>query len=81
LTLLEALAAGLPAVCLDHHGARSVMRPELGAIVGAGELWSAIARLLEDDAGRKRMGEAARRYAEGERFEARAAELARVIVR
>jgi glycosyltransferase involved in cell wall biosynthesis len=80
LTLLEALAAGLPAVCLDHHGARSVMRAEFGAIVGERELRGAISRLLEDEAGRARMGEAARRYAQGERFEARAAELARVIV-
>ena len=80
LTLIEALAAGLPAVCLDHHGARSVMREEFGAIVGRGELRGAIARLLEDEAGRKRMGEAARRFAEGERFEDRAAELARLMI-
>ena len=33
LTLLEALAAGVPAVCLDHHDARSVMKEEFGAIV------------------------------------------------
>ena len=33
LTLMEALAAGLPAVCLDTTGARSVMREEFGALV------------------------------------------------
>ena len=80
LTLIEALAAGLPAVGLDHHGARSVMREEFGAIVRPGELLGAIARVLEDEAGRKRMGEAARRFAEGERFEDRAAELAGLVL-
>jgi len=81
LTLLEALAAGLPAVCLDHLGARAVMREEFGAMVNPGELRAAIARLLRDEEGRKRMGEAARRFAEGERFADRAAELARLIQR
>ncbi|HXP86144.1 MAG TPA: glycosyltransferase family 4 protein [Bryobacteraceae bacterium] len=79
LTLLEALAAGLPAVCLDHHGARSVMREEFGALVPASELREALARLLADEAGRKRMGQAARAFAQYERFSDRAAELARII--
>jgi glycosyltransferase involved in cell wall biosynthesis len=76
LTLLEALAAGLPAVCLDHHGARSVMREEFGALVNPAELRGAIARLLADDGSRKRMGEAARKFAAGEKFSERAARLA-----
>jgi glycosyltransferase involved in cell wall biosynthesis len=76
LTLLEALAAGLPAVCLDHHGARSVMRPEFGALVQPSGLRAAIARLLADEAGRKQMGAAARKFAEGEKFSDRAALLA-----
>jgi glycosyltransferase involved in cell wall biosynthesis len=81
LTLLEALAAGLPAVCLDHHGARSVMREEFGALVAASELREALARLLPDEAGRRRMGQAARAFAQHERFSDRAAELARIISR
>jgi glycosyltransferase involved in cell wall biosynthesis len=80
LTLLEALAAGLPAVCLDHHGARSVMREEFGALVKPGELRNAIARLLQDQPGRERMGEAARTFAEGERFSERAAKLAELLL-
>ena len=80
LTLLEALAAGVPAVCLDHHGARSVMRKEFGALVNRAELRGAIAELLADDVARERMGEAARAYARGERFEGRAAELARLLL-
>jgi glycosyltransferase involved in cell wall biosynthesis len=80
LTLLEALASGLPAVCLDHHGARAVMREEFGALAKPGELRAAVARLLADETERKRMGEAARRFAEGERFSDRAGELARLLV-
>lgn len=79
LTLLEALAAGLPAVCLDHAGARSVMRDEFGAVVQGSDLRAAIARLLEDEPGRRRMSEAARKFVQGERFSDRAAELARII--
>ena len=80
LTLLEALAAGLPAVCLDHIGARSVMREDFGAIVPPFRLRRAIASILADDAGRKRMGDAARRFAQGERFADRAAELAMLLM-
>jgi glycosyltransferase involved in cell wall biosynthesis len=79
LTLLEALAHGLPAVCLDHHGARGIMREEFGAMVQPRDLRAALARLLADDAGRKKMGEAARKFAQGERFADRAAELARML--
>ena len=49
LTLMEALAAGLPAVCLDTTGARSVMREEFGALVPASGLRAAIATLLADE--------------------------------
>jgi glycosyltransferase involved in cell wall biosynthesis len=80
LTLLEALGAGLPAVCLDHDGARSVMREEFGALVKPTELRAALARLLADEGGRERIGEAARKFAEGERFSDRAAELARLLL-
>ncbi len=83
LTLMEALNAGLPAVCLDHYGARSVMRQEFGEIVPMGSrremvsgLHAAIKRLLADDAARHRMGEAARSYASTARFSDSAARLA-----
>src|SRR4029077_6604376 len=59
LALLEALAAGLPAVCLDTSGARSVMREEFGALAPPSGLRAAITTLLADDEGRKRMGTAA----------------------
>ena len=79
LTLLEALAAGLPAVCLDTTGARSVMREEFGALVPASGLRSAIASLLSDEEGLKKMAAAARDFARSQRFSDRAAELAKLI--
>ena len=79
LTLLEALAAGLPAVCLDHHGARSIMRPEFGELVPESGLRGAIARLLADGDLRRRMGAAAKTFAMQEKFSDRAARLAALI--
>jgi glycosyltransferase involved in cell wall biosynthesis len=76
LTLLEALASGLPAACLDHQGARSVMREDFGRLVKPAELRAAVAGLLADEGCRKRMGEAARKFAQGEKFSERAAMLA-----
>jgi glycosyltransferase involved in cell wall biosynthesis len=79
LTLLEALAAGLPAVCVDTVGARSVMREEFGALVQPSGLRAAMASLLLDDSRRKRISTAAREFACRERFSDRAAELAKLI--
>jgi len=76
LTLLEALAAGLPAVCLEHEGAREIMSPRFGELVPFRDLRSAIVRLLADDSRRREMGIAARAFARTQRFEDRAAELA-----
>jgi glycosyltransferase involved in cell wall biosynthesis len=81
LTLMEALAAGLPAVCLDTTGARSVMREEFGALVQESGLRAAIAGLLADDGRRKQMSMAARAFAREQRFEDRAPELAKLISR
>jgi glycosyltransferase involved in cell wall biosynthesis len=81
LTLMEALAAGLPAVCLDSTGARSVMREEFGALVPASGLRAAVATLLGDAGRRKQMGTAGREFARSQRFTDRAAELANVLGR
>jgi glycosyltransferase involved in cell wall biosynthesis len=87
LTLMEALAAGVPAVCLGHVGAREVMRPELGEMVELGEraamvtgLRLALARLLGDEERRRRMGAACREYARGWRFEKTAARLGELLL-
>jgi glycosyltransferase involved in cell wall biosynthesis len=82
LTLLEALTAGVPAVCLDHEGARSVMRPEFGRIVQQPEpadLRAAMAEVLADDGLRQEMGDAARAFARTQRFSDTAARLAELI--
>ncbi len=79
LTLLEALAAGLPAVCLDTSGARSVMREEFGALVPPSGLRAAIANMLADKGGLKVMGAAAREFARRERFSDRATQLANLL--
>ena len=87
LTLLEAFAAGVPALCVDHHGARGVMQDSGGRDLGAGELVppsglrDAIARLLADPEGLKQMGAAARDFARTQRFSDRAAELAALLLR
>ena len=78
LTLLEALAAGVPAVCLDHHGARSVMRQEFGAVVEPAGLIPAIQRLLNDH-NLPKMSACARLYGHKNRFSDQAARLAALI--
>ncbi len=86
LTLVEALAHGVPAISRDHAGARTVMHrqpgePEFGEMVRTrGEMWSAIAGLLKDPERRARMGRAAKAYAARERFADRAAELAQLLL-
>jgi len=79
LTLMEALAAGLPAVCLDTSGSRSVMREEFGVLVPESGLRAAIATLLADEGARQNLGAAARAFAQRERFSDRAAELASLL--
>ncbi len=84
LTLLEALQAGLPAVCFDHSGARTVMRPDFGIMARSGSiesLRSAIVDLLADGDRRLEMGKAARDYARTQSFSASAARLAHLLLR
>lgn len=79
LTLVEALRAGLPAVCLDHHGAREVMRPDCGLLVPESRLRAAVASLLLDPERRAGMRRAAREYGATLRFSDSAARLADII--
>ena len=74
LTMIEAMSAGLPVVCFDHLGAREVMQPDFGEMVGhsATALRDAIIRMLADASRRKRCGEAAQSYAREHAFEATA---------
>ena len=79
LTLLEALAAGVPAVCLDSHGARSVLHEDFGMIVSRSELRQAIENLLDDQPRRRAMADAAREFASQRRFTDQAAQLAKIL--
>jgi len=79
LTLAEALRAGVPAVCLDHSGAREIMRPEFGVIATRETLLQSISKLLHDDPLRARMSAAAREYGSKLDFAHSAAELASIL--
>ncbi|NIP58766.1 MAG: glycosyltransferase, partial [Gemmatimonadetes bacterium] len=69
ITNLEAAACGTPTVASDTPGLRdSVRHGETGLLVPHGDvqaLAKAVARLLDDGRERRRMGEEARRFAEG----------------
>jgi glycosyltransferase involved in cell wall biosynthesis len=71
------LHAGLPAVCLDHHGAREIMQPEFGCITQPEHLRAAIEEMLSNDS--TKMSEAAKAYARQLPFSATAARLASLI--
>jgi glycosyltransferase involved in cell wall biosynthesis len=82
LTLVEALGAGLPAICRDHAGARQILRPEFGLRVeGSGRraraaFIRALKTLLEDEPTRASMAAAAREWARLHPFADSAATLA-----
>lgn len=79
LTLLEALAAGLPAVCLNHHGARGIIKEEFGAIVEPAGLIPAIKQLLNDH-NLPKMRSNACLFAHKNRFSDQAANLAKLLI-
>jgi glycosyltransferase involved in cell wall biosynthesis len=82
LTLLEALAAGLPAICLDHAGASEVMIPEVGVVAAQGSadsLLSALRTVAGDEGLRKRMSAAATARAASMPFSGSAARLAEIL--
>ena len=83
LTLMEALAAGLPAVAVESDGAREIVQPEFGVLVPQhgtrSGLWPVLEYLLRDGERRAAMAEAARRYAEARPFAVAAARLAELV--
>lgn len=69
LTLVEALAAGKPALALDHHGAREILDAPYGRIVkSVEEMARSLDDLLDDPARLRRMGDAARAWATAHPF-------------
>ncbi len=83
IVLLEAQACGRAVLAGDSGGtAETLRRDETGVLVDctrAEVLAAALAELLADGVRRERMGAAARRWAEGFDFDARAAEAAAVL--
>jgi len=80
LTLLEALHAGLPAVCLDHQGSRDIVREEFGRIVKPEALARTIAGLLSAEPEQlARMSAAARSFALQHPFSNAAAKIAETL--
>ncbi len=79
LTLLEAMQAGLPVVCLDHAGARAVMKPEFGEMTKPDGLRAALADMVNDEPRRKACAAAARSYASAHPFLQSAARVAALL--
>ena len=85
LTLVEALASGLPAICRDHSGARQILSPEFGIIVaGSGPsarlgFRNAMERILMDDSLRSSMSRSASEWASRRPFSQSAERLAAVL--
>ena len=80
LTLMEALAHGVPVIAFDHAGARAIVKPEFGVLVRTErELHEALDALLSDKARLSKMGQAAKAYAARRTFVQSAAQVASVM--
>ena len=81
LTLVEALAAGLPVLTTDHRSARDLVRPEFGLVVKttAEDLYRGLGELLEQRENLRLMGKRARAFALGLEFQQAADRLAGAI--
>jgi len=79
LTLMEAFQYGLPALTLDHAGARGIMRPEFGSMTTPQHFLATLRELAGSDLTAK--GNAAQAYAAGHSFAAQAAKLASILSR
>ncbi len=82
LTLMEALAAGLPVLTTDHRSARDLVRPEFGRVVAATPqaLASGLVELLARREELPGMGEAARAFARARPFSQAADRLATALL-
>ncbi len=79
LTLMEAFQYGLPAITLDHAGARAVMQPEFGAVATKETFLPKLQQLATEDLPAK--GRAVRAFAKTHPFSAAAAKLATILTR
>jgi glycosyltransferase involved in cell wall biosynthesis len=79
LTLMEAFQYGLPALTLDHAGARAVMRPEFGAIAAPATFLESLQAMVAGDLVAK--GRAAQVFAREHPFANAATQLAAILTR
>jgi glycosyltransferase involved in cell wall biosynthesis len=77
LTLMEAFQFGLPALTLDHAGARAVMQPAFGAVATKATFLTDLQQLAQSDLAAK--GRAARAFAQQNPFANSAAKLAAIL--
>jgi hypothetical protein len=75
---MEAFQYGLPALTLDHAGARAVMQPAFGAVATEATFLDALRTLV--DSGLADKGRAAQAFAARHPFAHAAAELARLLI-
>ena len=80
LTLMEAFQAGLPALTLDHAGAKSLMRAEFGRMASADSFLPALQQLVRDRARLREMGRAAQAFALANPFAATAERLRKLLL-
>ena len=80
LTLMEAFQAGLPALTLDHAGAKSLMRAEFGRMASADSFLPALQQLVRDRARLRDMGRAAQAFALANPFAATAERLRKLLL-
>ena len=80
LTLMEAFQAGLPALTLDHAGAKSLMRAEFGRMASADSFLPALQELVRDRARLREMGRAAQAFARANPFAATAERLRNLLL-
>lgn len=83
LTMMEAMAAGLPVLTTNHRSARDLVRPEFGLVVDPDpkSIYMGLAKLLRERARLKAMGEEAQKFALAHPFSKAADELAVQLVR
>lgn len=79
LTLMEAFAAGLPALTLDHAGARAVMQSDFGAIANEESFLDSLRALARSDLAR--LGKAAHQFAIARPFSQSAVEVSAILRR
>lgn len=78
LTMMEAMAAGLPVLTTNHRSAQDLVRPEFGLVVDPNPecIYFGLVRFLSDREELKAMGEEARKFALARPFSKAADELA-----